>query len=163
MRSQDEIRGRVDRIREGDLFGFKAETLAVYLDFDHAQGLLRDGVTREEWEGGEPPCPLPRDRDALVERIRDYLEFAVEKAAGHRGLSAGRSVQKLEEWVWLLGDDDHQSIDWDDYPQYGAPILAAIIQRLELAGRVAGADDPAFRRMSRGLPCRDGCLEGCGR
>lgn len=58
------------------------------------------------------------------------MEFAWGKANGCRGLSAGRSLEHMQAWVWLMGDDDF----WSEldasiehaYQYYGKPQLVLI-------------------------------------
>lgn len=152
-RSQDEI---ATRVRDADDFlGFDAEALIGYLDFDHAKPFLKDGVTAGEWE------TLPNDEAAIRAEAIDYLSFAWGKAQDHRGISAGRSVTKLTEWMWLLGYDDLvDRIEFGaiGYAQYGAPVLAAVSEAL---GQPV-PDDAETQRMVKGLPCRRDCMDGCG-
>lgn len=152
-RTQPEIRARFDAVRPVDVLGFKAEVLAECMSFEAAEGIRKDGITAEEW--GDPPT-----LEQLTVTAREYLGFAIEKIQGHRGISASRSVAKLEEYAWLLGRDDIvKAMDEADYPQYGAPKVKAFAEGM---GWWA---DPGeiLARMADGLPCEDECVEGCGR
>jgi len=119
MKTQEEI---VERLKEpGDMFGFGPGVLIGYLEYEHAKPYLKEGVTTEEWK------PDTLTREAVLETMRDYMEFAWGKAQNHRGLSASRSVIKFEAWVWLLGDSPIEA----EYAQYGCPTLAAICARYD--------------------------------
>jgi len=147
MRSQDEI---VAYIRANDdLFGFAREVLIPRLDFEHAKEWLREGVTPEEWQELLESEDVPP-----LDAMRKYMDFAIGKARDHRGLSASRSVMKLNAWTFLLGFEPIE----DPFPNYGAPILKALCQRHEFNWP---DDDVALNRMAEGLPCHDGCMEGC--
>lgn len=150
VRTQDEIAEKVRATRDSDLFGFAAEVLLSALDFDHARRWLKDDAKAEEWT-----YPLSDDeqRSAAVQ----YLQFALDKAGGHRGISASRSVEKLGAWLWLLGLD-HERFESAGYAQYGVPQLFVAAEELGVARPV----DDDLVRMSQGLPCRVGCQDGCG-
>jgi len=145
----DEIAARA--AASDSLFGFGREVLVPFLDYDHAKPFLVPDVTAEAWK------PTPLD-DATVRReLASYMEFAWEKAEGHRGISAGRSIQKLTEWVWLLGDDATlAAIEAAEYPMYGCPKLAVISRAYNLPI----PDREAVQRMIVGRSCSAGCL-GC--
>ena len=88
------------------------------------------------------------------------MPFACEKASGHRGISASRSIEHFRNWLWLLGDDELLEFSGGDnnYINCGAPILKAIADKY----RFDWPDDDGLNRMARGEPCVDGCVEGCG-
>jgi hypothetical protein len=115
--------------------------------------------------------PKPQDREIIIEDMKEYYGFALEKATDHRGLSAGRSIEKMEAWVWLLDDGNYEKIHWSWYTNYGAPILKEIgdIYGFEYLGKEEGeyADyikesNQKFLNMANGKPCRPDCNEGCG-
>ena len=121
MRTQDEIVARIREIKDADVFGFGRHALIDLLDYEHAKPFLKDGVTEEEW--GEPPTP--------IESIKDYLEFAWEKAMNKRGLSAARSLMKLEQWAWASGDETLMGlVNSRSYADYGKRQLAAVCRHL---------------------------------
>lgn len=152
-RTQEEILGRIEAVNDDDMFGFRREVLIEALDYEHARPFLKPSVTAEDWAGIQV-CAC--DREAAA---RDYYKFALGKIENHRGISANRSVDKLREHAWLLGRDDVvAAMDAAEYPQYGAPKIAAFAAGLGLAW----PDDVAMVRMSSGLPCEDDCAEGCG-
>ena len=120
MKTQEEI---VDRIRETmTVMGFEREMLFKALDFEHAEEFLKPGVTEEVW-----PCGLASDKD-VKEAMLDYMPFAWEKANNCRGISAYRSMCHYRNWLWLLGVDD---IDVMDYEYYGKPELVKICERFD--------------------------------
>ena len=162
MRTQDEI---VARIREKrSIFAFDAEVLLPHLDYDHAREFIKPETTREQWEAprehdGTTFDTYPLTEAAALRDFRAYSEFAWGKAQDHRSLSAGRSVEKLEAWTWLLGRDDVLAeVAKTDYAQYGCPILKVFCE----AFGFPIPDDEGTRRMTRGEPCVVGCDMGCG-
>lgn len=162
MRTQDEILARFTGFRNtvDDMFGFRQEALleAMTLETAERTGVLKEDFDRSQWT--EPD---------VEKAARGYLLFAVEKAVNHRGLSAGRSIEKLEEWLWVLGDEAALNAFVDaGYAQYGVPKLALLVEAWDM--RVA-ADEAVvheghsldeWRRMARGEPCTPGCDRGCG-
>lgn len=154
MRTQEEIVARLEHGRSTDIFGFGAEVLLQALDYEHAKPFIKPEVTEAEW--GEIP---PTATDETVERAAaDYMRFAWGKAQDHRGISASRSVEKITEFAWLLGRDDVlEAMEAAAYAQYGAP-------KLHAACKLLGwnvPSDKATAHMIAGLPCTEGCEEGC--
>lgn len=145
MRSQEEIVAKINS--EDSFFGFGKQVYVSVLDFEHAKQYLKDGVTEEEWA------------EAQVTDVRrefeTYLDFAIGKALDHRGLSAHRSVEKLNAWSWLMGHDEPIE---EPYPTYGVPILKALAERHDVPWPQGNED---LDRMARGEPCRENCNEGC--
>jgi len=152
IRTQDEVVARIREVQIDRLWEFATEILVAYLDFEHARGFLRPEVTSAGWIQLDPA-----DRQAIRAALREYLHFAWKKVLDHRGLSAGRSIDKLGAWAWLLGDDEVVAVLADEsrYTPYGAPMLAYLSTRYSVpipAGEVAS-------RMSRGLACHADCEE----
>ncbi|NMC34574.1 MAG: hypothetical protein GYA36_19300 [Veillonellaceae bacterium] len=155
MRTQDEI---VKKIRESEsLFGFEKEVWLPFLDYEHAKPFLKPESTKEMWEN------VAAEDAVVLEQMRDYAAFGWEKIWDHRGISASRTIEKMKAWLWLLGTPEADELikfaDADEnYPQYGAPILAKICR----AYGFPIPDDAGIARMIEGKPCIDGCDEGCG-
>lgn len=152
MRTQTEIRGRYDHLNDDhnreDMFGFRREALLDAMEFDTVRDLLKQQIT---WH--EPDV----NRTARV-----YLVYAVDKALDHKGLSSSRSIEKLDEWLWVLGDDDLRNRFHEaGYAQYGAPQLHVLLTAWNI--HPDPIDEPEWSRMIQGLPCVDDCLEGCTR
>lgn len=150
MRTQDEILARIAAVKPQDTFGFRQEVLISTLDFDHAKPWLKADAGPADWT----------PRTDIAEDAATYMSFAWGKVEDHRGLSAGRSVDKMTEFLWLMGRDDASTAMLAaPYAQYGAPRLAA-------ACTVMGwpiPTGPEITNMIAGQPCRPDCEEGCGR
>lgn len=154
MRTQDEILKRFTAHRNTveDLFGFRQEALleAMTLETAERTGVLKEDFDRSKWT--EPN---------VESTAREYLLFAIGKAVNHRGLSAGRSIEKLEEWLWVLGDEATLNAFVDAaYPQYGAPKLEVLVQAWSVEHEYA--HDSHWHRMAVGYPCHSMCDRGCG-
>jgi len=156
MRTPEEIK---EKIKEENkkFMCFQSDVLINYLSLEQAeqgQFLKSDHIlTPETWTQN------PLTTEAITSEMREYMSFAIEKTTDHRGLSANRSIDKMKAWLWLLQDQDLLDLadNDDNYQNYGAPILLKICQKYKL-GLPMGSD---FLRMTEGLPCRDGCDEGC--
>lgn len=121
-RTQEEILARIDEIKEDDFFGFQTSDLATFLTYENAKPLLNEGVTEDQWEQETDP----------VERIKDYMPFAWDKANNCRGLSAGRSLEHMKAWAWLDGKEDLLKQIEEDYEYYGKPHLVKICQTYDI-------------------------------
>lgn len=158
MKTQDEIVARIKakEAAKSSMFGFDLEVLIYALDFEHAKPWLKPEAKETDWAPS-----TERDEAGIKKAALDYMEFAWGKAQDHRGLSAGRSIDKMTEYAWLLGHDDLVArLERDEVPyaQYGCPILKVISEAI-------GApvpNDTETRRMMEGSPCVDGCENGCG-
>jgi hypothetical protein len=128
---------------------FCLSDLVLRLDYEDAKSFLKMGVTAEDWEKQEEP---------IEEVIVNYLPFALGKARDHRGISAGRSVEHFENWLWLLGDDALLSnFLGTDYAMYGCPQLRVVIEKFDPDNPVL--NEQWFINMSSGLPCEPDCEE----
>lgn len=154
-RTQDQIVTRMrEVVADGDMLGFRREVLLEALDYEHARPYLKPETTEQAWAESVGETPL-------ADRAARYLDFAVGKILDHRGISAGRSVEKLTEYAWLLGRDDVvTAMNRADYAQYGAPKVKAFAVGLALPWPDA---DTELERMADGDPCEPGCESGCGR
>jgi hypothetical protein len=117
MRTNEEIVARIEKLRPSDFLGFATQDLIFALDYEHAKPYLNEGVTAGEWKSE------PRDRDAVVAKMLDYMPFAWDKANNCRGISASRSIAHYMSWIWLAGDDLG---DLGDFEFYGKGELRKI-------------------------------------
>lgn len=136
MRTQSEIAERFEEIKAGGGFGFGLGVLVDSMTFATASALdvVADDVDEQKWDeaesgtGGFNPNPTKGpalDDETIRQHLRVYIAFGWGKALDQRGLSASRTVLKLVEWAWLLGDDEAQAFaeDDDNYYPYGIPVL----------------------------------------
>lgn len=117
-RTQDEILVRIKTVEKDDFFGFQTGDLIEFLTYENAKPWLKEGATAEQWKHLTDP----------VERLKDYMPFAWDKANDCRGLSAGRSLEHMKAWVWLDGNIDLLTQIEEDYEYYGKPHLVKICQ-----------------------------------
>lgn len=163
--TQEEIVARVEEVGISDMFGAHRNELISALDFEHAKDFLKEGVTEEGWK----KLDLLTSVEDVVKVAKEYLEFAVEKAGDHRGLSASRSVDHYRGWVWLAAPESYEKLDQAGFENYGAPQLKAaaeILGFLDEWDRLV-TEGSRVARMALGEQCGgwdgDGCDEGCGR
>ncbi len=121
MKTQQEIADRIAERRERDILGFETGELIPFLDYSHARPFLKEGVTEPEWAESQTTLTVESVRQQMV----DYMEFAWSKANNFRGISASRSLQHYQAWLWLLGEEALAS-DLEDYEFYGKDELVKI-------------------------------------
>ena len=156
MKSLNELIDAVKNYKEKfpeDMFCFGQADLLEFIPFEHIKEMAKDGVTEEEWNKDVKEL----SRQSILKMITDYLPFALGKADDHRGLSAGRSINHFQTWIWIL--DDYDKINWTKYQNYGVPILKQIC---ELYGYAFPDDNATLVNMSCGERCSEDCEEGCG-
>jgi hypothetical protein len=121
VRTAEEIVEFYKEHQKNDMFGFMAEVLVPYLSAEQAKPFIREEFL-PKWTA------QPLTRDFITAEMKKYMEFAWGKATDHRGISAGRSINKMSCWLWLLKDDETYKFaaKTKNYPQYGAPILKYI-------------------------------------
>lgn len=156
MRTNEEIVGRVKAL-EGlgrDLDGRRGLRLVCLLPFDAAKAFLTPEATAENWK--------PVKQSDLPTHVRRDLKFAWGKSLDHRGISASLMSTVMKDWVWVLLDDEQsRRIEGAPYQNYGAPVLALAAELLDIHEPLSEREEAI--RMAQGLPCREGCDEGCGR
>lgn len=137
------------------MFGWDVEVLLEFIPFEHARPFLKPDATAEGWDA----VVKPLTREAVIAAMASYMEFAWGKAIDHRGLSAGRSIEKLCAHLWLLGEDNFaREVEAAPYAQYGCPQLKLICERFSFPI----PDDEDARRMMNGERCTATYDCGCG-
>ena len=120
MRTDKEIIERIEEMKERDWLGAGRGDLATVLPVETAQKLPGAGPD-QTWE------QKPRNAEAVKARMLEYMPFAWDKANNCRGISAGRSLDHMSAWLWLLGRDEAAK-QMLDYEYYGKPWLRAICE-----------------------------------
>lgn len=122
MRSTEEIKAKMNEIKDWDFLGFAFSDLAGCLSFDDLLPFLKPdhGLVADEWE------PNPRDRESLIKTMKEYMPFAWDKANNKRGISSYRSLAHFTVWTWLAGDDLGDL--FDDGEAYGKESLIRICE-----------------------------------
>lgn len=90
-------------------------------------------LTVEQWSriGLEPKegadvsdhQPEPFTEENVRKHLACDLDFAFEKALDQRGISASLMYDVVKMWLWVLDDP---LADWQEYAQYGLPLLKQV-------------------------------------
>ena len=150
MRTTEEILARITDVAETDVFGAERTALVEALPFDAAAPFMVAPPDEDAW--------VEATKATAEEKLASWLPIAAGCAESHLAVPARRAWHLLRGWVWLLGDEQYNSINWDAYDLYGAPVLK---ECFALAGLDWPADNERLNRMADGLPCVDDCQEGC--
>ncbi len=115
MKTDQEILARIEEVADKDWMGTQRGDLVVRLPYDLAKQYLRDdaNMDADKWNTAVKELQAPMDL------IKDYLEFAWDKANNCRGLSAGRSLEHILTWLWLEGYDKLVKEHFETYDMYG--------------------------------------------
>lgn len=129
IRTIDEIKQKIEEGFKTDVFGFGKHDIAEALPFEDVKDiLLQEFLSRpdakELWEKDRL-----KTKEDVLRKMRDYLDFAWEKANNGRGLSADRSIQHYIAWSWLIDEELHNELIrmyLEEYDDYGKNILKYI-------------------------------------
>jgi len=122
MRTDQEILAQIEATESMDWIGTQANELVSYLSFDAAKPLLKPEAREAAW--GEV---VPRDNESVTAQILGYMPFAWDKANNCRGISAGRALDHMRVWLWMLSNDKAAEF-FSFYDYYGKPQLRAICE-----------------------------------
>ena len=122
MKTQEEIKQKIYEWEKNDFFGFKTTDIIVFLDYENAKEFLKNESKKEEWQ---------QEKRTPKEIMIDYMDFAWEKANNHRGLSAARTMEHYQAWLWLDGNEE-LSNEMEDYEFYGKDNLVKVCEYLVL-------------------------------
>lgn len=149
-RTAEEIRNRITNPPADDLFGFGAEVLAPALSFEDAKPIINPDTSAEDWGDFDLYLDVESATAAAIEYLNTY---GWNKASNQRGISAGRSIIKLQTWCWLIGRDDvAEAMEQADYAHYGVPQLKVFADAFDQQM----PDDPNLVLMLNGeLPSED--------
>lgn len=154
-RTDEQILAHIEQVQQADFFGAQQNGLLLALSYPAAKPLINDAIDEFEWAS-----QYHTDAERVEDDARQYLSFAIGKADDHRGLSAVRSFDHYRAWMWLLGKDE--LIDWNRPTNYGAGVLRQISQVMGWEAEWDKLASPELNRMADGLPCVEGCQDGCG-
>lgn len=121
MKTASELCSWVESNKD-DVLGFMRSAAAEVVPFSAIpKSWLKDDATPPD--GPE----VEYNRETVLDRMREYMDFAWEKALDERGISASRSIHRYQAWCYALGEYD--DIDWDAYDSYGKPILRQLCEK----------------------------------
>lgn len=126
-----QVKARYESVGKEDFFGWAGEVLLDYISFEDAKEYFKSDYV-EEVKSGATKHTTVTDINEAAQDFLDYMNFAWGKAQDERGISAGRSIMKLREWLFVMNRPDlAEEIDREDlYPPYGAPALISICEKM---------------------------------
>lgn len=131
LRPVEDIISRIKNKENIDPFNFTLEVWLPFLTYEQLKyaDLMKESLTEEEWT---KEVHTPYTRENVTQEMREYMPFAWEKAQNQRGLSANRSLIKMQAWMWLLMDDEGiKEMNQVEYAPYGEPVLEYICKRYD--------------------------------
>lgn len=155
MKTMEQIQEKIKEENKKFL-SFFTSAVIDFLPFEQVEEYLNDEYLKKIESGEEKWEQKELTRENVIDAMREYMPFAWEKAENHKGISASRSISKFKAWLWLI--DEYDAIEWDNYENYGCPILKQITD-------IYGFDMPSsdsLDRMSKGLKCVDQSDYDCG-
>lgn len=158
MKTNEDILERIQELETTDMFKWESNLLITFLPLHLAKPLLESRGLKH----GDRWIDQDRSPEAMLDKIRQFMDIALETVIAHRGTKTQRSVDYLRAWIWLMEDEVMLTYmdNPDHFPQYGAPILREICRRYQLPWP---SDNPGLQRMAEGHPCQEnGCpFQGC--
>lgn len=135
LKSREEICVKVLEVERNSTFlDFRLEVLLPALGYDDVKRFLNAEAIKQHESGEDLWKPVLTSIEIVVEEFLSYMKFAWGKAQDMRGISANRSIDKLQMLLFLMGRDDLAEIinRRELYNPYGAPALIEVCDRLEL-------------------------------
>ena len=77
---------------------------------------------KPEYAGTHTPKEFTRE--AVLEQLKQDVEFGFEKALNKRGISASTMYEVVGMWNWVL-EEGLEDFSDDNYAQYGLPLFKA--------------------------------------
>lgn len=114
---------------EDDMFGFGKGVARDILPFEDVKDWLKEEYVKEV-EAGKKKWGVITDVYEITQDFLDYMVFAWMKSQDERGLSAGRSIEKLSVWMKILNREDLAEVLNGSYNPYGAPALIECCKKL---------------------------------
>ncbi len=162
-RSPEEIVRYYEKIQQGDKWGIWGTELLIRVPLKDASRFLRrgNGWTEEAWS----KAMKKRDSEYLVGEMEDFIQDAIERSLLHNHVIAFQSIDYYRAWSWLMRDMDlfEYLIEEKNYPNFGAPMLFAVMQQHDFLELLPEHPDDRifFQNMAQGLKCNNLCIK-CG-
>lgn len=122
MKTLEYVKEHIDEI-EQDKFIDRRFTKR-FLDFLPVEEWEKCGFkyTGEEDEDDEPPHPKEWTEENILAQLKKDVEFGIEKAENHRGISASLMYAVCQAWCIVL----ENGLEYTDYGWYGDKLFIAI-------------------------------------
>ena len=119
MKSLEYVKNHIDEFERDTLFDRRfTKRLLDFLDVSEWEKV---GFRLNE--GAEPDPPKEWTEENILSRLKADLNFGIEKALDHRGISSGLMAMVCLGWLDVLEDED---IDRELYGHYGSELFTAI-------------------------------------
>ena len=162
IRSDDEIISYYRKIAPYDLFHVWATELMLRLPLQKAIPFMsvNHGWTEETWS----KVQRKGDKESIVNEMEDFIQDAIERVLSHKK-TAVVSLDYYRVWAWLMKDLDLFTylIDDRNFPNFGAPMLMAVIDKYEMKDLLPDDEVKKFQfaNMADGRKCQELCIV-CG-
>ena len=132
-----DIKKVMERANKIDPFGITMADPVEFMTFEQARPYLTEDAI-EKYESGKEKWTYEKyTPENVSNKIKDYIEFAWDKANDGRGLSAYRSLLHFSNWFYMFGNEpcDELAESLLDYEYYGKPWLVIISELLDIDWR----------------------------
>lgn len=131
LRTEVELLWRLEAVKSNDFMWSKTEIISSFLSFDKAKHLFKQEYI-DKVESWESEYTYKKTIDECVKYFLWYLQFAWWKSLDERWLSAGRSIEKLWELLYIMSFDELSELINNDslYNPYWMPALIEVSQKL---------------------------------
>ena len=91
--------------------------------------------------------------------MKKYMDLAWRNVVDHNHTAIVESIEYFIGWLWLLNNTKliKFALDENNYPKYGAPVLAEICK----VYKFLIPDGVLIQRMLKNEPCQPTCAQGC--
>jgi len=121
MRSKEEV---LQAVEEGIIGKCLDERdLKRLLAFIELNMWIRLGFVNKEGVNDADIEILPWKEETILEKLKEDLAFAFEKALDKRGLSSSFMYEVIKMWLWILEDPLY---DFKEYAMYGLPLFKKV-------------------------------------
>ena len=118
-----------DFVKKEDFLGTSIDVIE-FMQFEEVKerNLLKEDHIRKIEQGEELWEPAVYNEKNIIQKIKDYLPFAWEKANDCRGISSTRSIIHFRNWFYMLGNKytDKLVKEMNEISYYGKPWLYII-------------------------------------
>lgn len=130
IRTAEEIKNKIkEGFFENNPLDFGVYDIIYALCFEEAEpyltkDFLNNPDAKDLWEKERL-----KTKDDVLNKMKDYLNFAYDKANNKRGISANISIQHYIAWAWLINNqfyNELMNMYETEYRDYGKNILSYI-------------------------------------
>lgn len=105
-----------------DRFGYR------FVQFLTAEQVEKSGFSFKDDEAKLSHTAKPFTREAVLDQLREDVNFGWEKACDGRGISSSLMFDVVRKWCVIL-EDGLEDWDEDNYAPYGKPLFRAVANK----------------------------------